>query len=132
VGVPGFAGICCLYSLINHDKNNKSKYYITIALFFAMVAEIINACNLDFGLLFFAVTHICLTIYHWKRSKKFTKFHFWTLILFILLYALIVGLLEFFLFHNYEIYPTSNGSNKPSIEYVIVIPAYMFILSLMA
>ncbi|MDR3249779.1 MAG: lysoplasmalogenase, partial [Mycoplasmataceae bacterium] len=132
VGVPGFAGICCLYSLLNYRYSDKRHYFIVIALFFAMVAEIINACDLSFGLLFFTITHICLTIFHWKKSKKFGKFEIISMLIFIFLYILIVSLLEYYLFYNFEHFQPIGTPKVPPVTYVIVIPVYMFVLSLMA
>jgi hypothetical protein len=67
--VPGCVGITMIYSLLNFDKKNMKQILIIVALLFAMIAEIINACDLSFGLLFFAVTHVCLVTYHFNNSK---------------------------------------------------------------
>jgi hypothetical protein len=64
--VPGYVGITMLYNLL--ARGIERTRLITVALLFAMLAEVINAMNMDFGLLFFAVTHACLLVFHWKKT----------------------------------------------------------------
>jgi hypothetical protein len=131
--VPLFAGITCLYSLL--IKGYEKTMLIAIALLFAMIAEIINAANLDFGLLFFAITHTCLTIFHWKktsklehelivqnnlgRMKKMKILEYVSLAVFAVLFVLITVLIEI------NIHPEN-------LEYQLVVPLYLLVLSLMA
>jgi hypothetical protein len=72
---------------------------------------------LSFGLLFFAVTHVCLVTYHFNNSK-WRKSDVWSLLVFIGLYVVVVGALEVNL-------------HTTNLEYILVIPLYMLILSLM-
>ena len=66
--VPGFVGVTMLFNLL--ARGFERTWFITVALLFAMLAETINALNMSFGLLFFAVTHACLLIFHWKKTAR--------------------------------------------------------------
>jgi hypothetical protein len=115
--VPGYVGITCIYSLLNRNGKN-IQILITIALLFAMIAEIINACNLSYGLLFFSVTHICLTIYHWNHTKVSKKFEIVSLIIISAISVLAILLIELNL-------------HTTNLKYELVVPLYTFILALM-
>jgi len=133
IGVPLYVGITFIYNLIAPGIE-KTKF-IAFALLFANLAEIINAANLDFGLLFFVVTHILLTIFHTKKTIELkalkvkqndvdwlVKYHkiqrysgFLMLVLFIFISTFIVLNLH-----------------EKILLYELVVPIYMFFLSIMA
>ncbi|MDR2829037.1 MAG: lysoplasmalogenase [Mycoplasmataceae bacterium] len=115
--VPGYVGITCIYSLLNRNGKN-IQMLITAALLFAMVAEIINACNLSYGLLFFSLTHLCLTIYHWTHTKVSKKFEIVSLIIISAISLIAILAIELNL-------------HTTNIEYELVVPLYTFILALM-
>jgi hypothetical protein len=129
--VPGYVGFTCLYNLFS--KGAEKTRFITAALLFAMLAEIINACNLDFGLLFFAVTHTCLTVFHWHKTvqlehrlsdekaahAKHKRLEYGSLAVFAALYIIITALIELNL-------------HEANLEYELVVPIYLLLLSLMA
>ena len=128
--VPGYVGITCLYNLLT--PSIEKTRFITAALLFAMLAETINACNLDYGLLFFAVTHTFLTVFHWKKTNKLArsetsnasrtkrkKLEYGSLAVVAALYVIITALILINL-HEY------------TLEYILVVPLYLLLLSLMA
>ena len=128
--VPGYAGITCLYNFLT--PSIEKTHFITVALLFAMLAETINACNLDYGLLFFAVTHTFLTVFHWKKTLRLArsdksnvsqikrkKLEYGSFAVVAALYVIITALILINL-HEY------------SLEYILVVPIYLLLLSLMA
>ena len=128
--VPGYVGITCLYNLLT--PSIEKTRFITAALLFAMLAETINACNLDYGLLFFAVTHTFLTIFHWKKTEKLAradtdsanhekrkKLEYGSFAAVAGLYVIITVLILVNL-------------HEHNLEYMLVVPLYMLLLSLMA
>jgi hypothetical protein len=126
--VPGYVGITCLYNLVAPEI--EKTHLITLALLFAMFAEIVNAIGMDYGLLFFGVTHALLLSFHWKKTQylesvctidisKHKKIEFISLIIFAILYLIIVVVIELNL-------------HEHNIKYELVIPLYMLILSMMA
>jgi hypothetical protein len=136
--VPGYVGVTCLYNLL--AKGIEKTHLITAALLFAMLAEVINACNLDYGLLFFAVTHSCLMVFHWRKTirlehqslvaqqastephlsvKKYKQLEKLSGLGVAALYIIIVVAIELNL-------------HEHTLEYQLVVPLYLLILSLMA
>ena len=114
--VPGFALLTALY---NFFAPGKRTWLITLALLFAAIAETINAMNLSFGLLFFAVTHTLLTIYHWRAAGPSNKIKINSGLVFAALYVVVVWAI------------LANLHNPP-LEYILVVPIYMIPLSIMA
>ncbi|MDR2672258.1 MAG: lysoplasmalogenase family protein [Coriobacteriales bacterium] len=132
--VPGYVGITMLYNFL--AKELEKTHLIAAALLFAMIAETINAMNLDFGLLFFAVTHTLLMVFHWRKTirlehaaitqtephletHRYKRLELMSALVMAALYIIIVVAIEFNLHDTH-------------LEYVLVVPLYMLILSLMA
>ncbi|MDR1088232.1 MAG: lysoplasmalogenase family protein [Coriobacteriales bacterium] len=151
--VPGYVGITVLYNLL--ARGFERTRLITVALLFAMLAEIINAMNMDFGLLFFAVTHACLMVFHWKKTAhlenasstagasaritsrlrpepdspvpaephlpyaRYRRLELISAVVMAVLFLVIVVSIELNL-------------HEQNLEYELVVPLYMVILSLMA
>ena len=132
IGVPGYVGITFLYNWLA-PSTEKTKF-ISIALLFAMLAEMINAANLDFGLLFFSVTHTCLTIFHWKKTvalkkeKLATKDEAW-----LAFYKKLSTRSFIVMWVLYLIFSTMIMMNlhEHTLEYLLVVPIYLFLLTLM-
>jgi len=132
IGVPGYVGITFLYNLLA-PSIEKTKF-ITIALLFAALAEIINAADMDFGLLFFSVTHTCLTIFHWKKTnalkqeKIAQKDENWLSFYkklstrsFLIMWGLYILFTAIIMINLHE----------HTLEYMLVVPIYLFLLTLM-
>ncbi|MDR3136289.1 MAG: lysoplasmalogenase family protein [Coriobacteriales bacterium] len=132
--VPGYVGITMLYNFLAYRL--EKTHLIAAALLFALIAETVNALNMDFGLLFFAVTHTLLMIFHWKKSFKlehrafsaaephlqlraYKRLEWISGLVMALLYGVVVVSIELNL-HTH------------SLEYELVVPIYMLVLSLMA
>jgi len=131
--VPLYVGITFIYNLIAPGIE-KTKF-ISYALLFAMLAETINAADLDFGLLFFVVTHILLTIFHTKKTLDLKRVKVaendieW-----LQKYQQLQrnsGIVFFILFMVISVYIIIN-LHVHSLEYELVVPIYLFILSIMA
>jgi hypothetical protein len=116
--VPGFALLTAAY---NYFARGRKTPLVTVALLFAALAETINALNLSFGLLFFVVTHICLTIYHWKTVGVSRRTELRAGLIFAALYLAIVTFIIL-------------GMSRYSLVAldVAVVIIYMVVLSLMA
>ncbi|GHU54841.1 hypothetical protein FACS1894132_10070 [Clostridia bacterium] len=110
-----------LYSLF--VKSEIETQFLTVALFFIFIAEILVAFGYVFGYAFFALTHIFLIMYfvkitHKNIIKSYQKFKYLALLILLVIYSICTVFIE-------------NNLLENTLQNVLIVPIYMLLLTIM-